>query len=72
MAEQGRKVSGKRFVWCDGRPSFEEFTDGRFITWGMDFEELEGGPVNYTTAIIELPDGQVITTRPDHIKFEVE
>uniref|UniRef100_A0A6M3IGZ8 Uncharacterized protein n=1 Tax=viral metagenome TaxID=1070528 RepID=A0A6M3IGZ8_9ZZZZ len=32
---------------------------GKFIQYGIDFEEFESGPASYTTAIVEMSDGTV-------------
>lgn len=44
-----------------------EFTNGRFHQFGNNFESGLG---NYTTAIVELEDGQVVEAVVDSIKFE--
>lgn len=49
--------------------SFWTTVHGRFHGWGVDFEELENGVGNFTVAIIELDDGQIIEALPDRIKF---
>ncbi len=43
---------------------------GIFHQFGSDFEEFETGPGNYTTAIIELPDGTIITPLAELIRFD--
>ena len=60
-----RECRGKYYV--SGR--FEEFERGTFLGFGIDFEEFESGPAQYTTAIVELRDGRVITTTPGDIQF---
>lgn len=40
-----------------------------FHQFGSNFEEFEDGPGNYTTAVIEWPDGSVETVQPEAIKF---
>lgn len=60
-----RKCRGKYFV----KRGFEEFENGTFLGFGIDFEEFESGPAQYTTAIVELTDGQVVVTTPDQIQF---
>lgn len=60
-----RKCRGKYFV----KRGFEEFENGTFLGFGIDFEEFESGPAQYTTAIVELADGQVVVTTPDQIQF---
>ncbi len=32
---------------------------GTFHQFGVNYEEFETGPGNYTTAIVEMPDGSV-------------
>ena len=41
----------------------------KFHQWGTDYEELETGPGQYSTAIIELPDGEVENIPADMIEF---
>lgn len=36
---------------------WEEFEDGIFHGFGIDFEEFDSGPAQFTTAIVELADG---------------
>lgn len=47
----------------------KEFHEGTFHQWGNDFEEFEDGPGNYTVAIVELPDGKVVTPNAKDIQF---
>lgn len=42
---------------------------GFFHQWGIDYEEFESGPGNYTVAVIELDDGTVVMARADTVKF---
>ncbi len=44
--------------------------EGVFHRWGENYEEFENGPGNYSVAIVELPNGEVITPSADLIKFE--
>lgn len=60
-----RECRGKYYV----SGHFEEFERGTFLGFGIDFEELEGGLAHYTTAIVELRDGRVVSTAPDNIQF---
>jgi len=48
---------------------YEEFESGKFLGFGVDYEEFESGPAQYTIAIVELKDGKVITTHPGFIQF---
>ena len=60
-----RECRGKYYV----SGHFEEFERGTFLGFGIDYEEFESGPAQYTTAIVELRDGRVITTTPGDIQF---
>jgi hypothetical protein len=40
-----------------------------FHCFGVDYEEFENGPGNYSTAIIELPDGSIKSIPVELIKF---
>ncbi|MCP4677746.1 MAG: hypothetical protein GY854_19955 [Deltaproteobacteria bacterium] len=41
-----------------------------FHGWGVEYEEFECGPGNYTIAIVEFDDGTVGTVVPSLIKFQ--
>lgn len=60
-----RECKGKYY----SEDHFEEFESGKFLGFGIDYEEFDSGPAQYTTAIVELKDGKVIITTPDHIQF---
>lgn len=49
------------------QPDFEN--EGVFHTWGVAYEEGDTGFGNYTVAIVELPNGEVVTPLPSNIKF---
>ena len=42
---------------------------GLFHLWGSAYEQFESGPGNYTTAIIELPGGRIVTSSPEDVHF---
>lgn len=42
---------------------------GLFHEWGVEYEEFDTGPGNYSVAIVELPDGQVKTYPAHRVKF---
>ena len=46
-----------------------ETVKGLFHQWGVNFEEFESGPANYTVAIVELDDGSVEMVPANLIKF---
>lgn len=58
---------------CKGRyyrkGEYIGFGLGYFHQWGNDYEEFESGPGNFTVAIVELPDGKVITPLAKDIQF---
>lgn len=47
----------------------KEIGIGEFHSWGCCYEEFEAGPGNYSTAIVEMQDGSIITPYPTDIKF---
>jgi len=51
------------------RTGLEDAAEGRFHGWGVEYEEFENGPGNYTVAIIEMPDGSVQTLAPFLVRF---
>ena len=46
-----------------------ETVKGKFHQWGVNFEEFESGPANYTVAIVELDDGSVEMVPANLIRF---
>lgn len=40
-----------------------------FHQWGLDFEELNGGNVTYSVAIIEMSDGKIRLEYAANIRF---
>jgi len=69
-----RKVTVFKWVAAhkDGNVFMEkaELCKGLFHQFGCDFEEFESGAGNYTTAIVELPSGEIITPCVDLIRFD--
>ena len=60
------------FKWEQNKNrSFSKVEDGEglFIQYGTDYEEFETGPGNFTTAIVEMPDGSVKNISVDLIQF---
>lgn len=47
----------------------ETIVHGVFHQWGVDYEEFENGPGNYSTGIVELEDGSIQRFIPENIKF---
>ena len=42
---------------------------GRFHCWGCSYEEFETGPRNFSTAIIELDNGQIVNCAAETVRF---
>ena len=40
-----------------------------FHQFGASYEEFEMGPGNFTTAIVEWPDGRVESVPAEHVRF---
>ncbi len=64
-----RKCKGRTRVNVNGRWEMQEFEKGYFHGWGTDYEEFESGPGNFSVAIVELPDGRVVTPAAGDIVF---
>lgn len=61
---------GRRQFFNSNREYFNKIeVDGLFHQWGSDFKEFDAGPGNYTVAIVELPDGSIVTPDADKIIF---
>lgn len=58
---------------CKGRyykaGNFIDFELGHFHQWGCNYEEMEVGAGNFSVAIVELPNGEVIMPIADDIQF---
>lgn len=55
-----------------GRPEYIGESEAVFHCWGTNFEEYESGPGNFTTAIVEYPDGRVDSVEVHKIRFTRE
>lgn len=60
-----RKCKGRYFY----QGKYHEFVMGYFHEWGVNYEEFESGAGNYSTAIVELPNGKVVMPTADDIVF---
>jgi hypothetical protein len=54
---------------ADKRWKLEEKGEAVFHQFGCNYEEFESGPANYTTAIIEWPDGTVGNVPVERVRF---
>lgn len=68
-----KRIDMDKLRRCKGRYWFQEdwheFELGYFHRWGSNFEEFENGAGNYSVAIVELPDGRIVTPVADDITF---
>jgi len=54
---------------ADGRRKLEEIGEAVFHQFGCNFEEFESGAGNFSTAIVEWPDGRVENVPAQNIRF---
>lgn len=45
---------------------------GTFVQYGTDYQEMDHGTGNFTTAIVEMKDGTVVNVQVELIKFDKE
>ncbi len=66
-----RKVIVYKWEKADGATHYEKVIvgNGLFHGFGVDYLEFESGPGNYSTAIVEMPDGTVMNVHVDMIVF---
>ena len=66
-----KKVYVYEYKRANGETKYhKEFLDeGKFHGFGVDYEEFETGPGNYSTAIVEMPDGSVKNVPVELIVF---
>ena len=69
-----RKVIYSEYKWSPEvkRNVKVEVGEAVFHQFGVEYEEFEGGPGMYSTAIIELPDGSVLNIPAALIRFVKE
>ena len=51
------------------RTGLEDAAEGTFHGWGVEYEEFESGPGNFSVAIVEMADGTIQTLMPWAIRF---
>lgn len=61
MVREYRKQEDRTWKLEEGEAMFHQF--------GCNYEEFENGAGNYTTAIIEWPDGTVMNVPVEHVRF---
>ena len=57
--DQGRSYNKKVFSF-----------NAKFHQFGVNYEEFEGGPGNYSTAIVELEDGLIQSVDVEMVRFK--
>lgn len=69
-----RPVSVRKYQRKPGEAYMELVPDGHglFHGFGVDYEDTDAGPGNFSTAIIERPDGTIINVPVHLIRFEDE
>ena len=70
--ESKRNVFVYEYRKVDGKSYYDMFPigEGIFHQFGVDYEEFETGPGNYSTAIVEMPDGSVKNVPVELIVFK--
>lgn len=64
-----RICNGNYTEYEDGKYVTKEFEHGIFHEFGIDYEELSCGVAHYTTAIVELDNGKIVTPAVNMIQF---
>ena len=66
-----RPVMTYKSVLAANHQQYDTVEDGQglFVQYGCDYEEFESGPGNYSTAIVEMPDGTVKNIPVGKLKF---
>jgi hypothetical protein len=52
-----------------GRWNLEEKGIATFHAFGMNYQEFESGAGNFSTAIVEWPDGRIDNVPVEHVRF---
>lgn len=67
----GRKVVVYEMQKAKGAAHWEKVCvgNGIFHQFGCDYEEFEAGAGNYTTAVVEMPDGSIKNVHVEMIVF---
>ena len=66
-----RKVIVFKYHRPEGQTHYDKkpIGKGMFHQWGCDYEEFETGAGNFSTAIVEMEDGEVKNIPAEMIKF---
>ena len=61
----GRQMEGTNRL----KYALEPQGEATFHQFGVGYEEFEAGPGNFTTAVVEWPDGRVESVPVEHVRF---
>lgn len=69
--EKMRRIQWYEYKKIEGQSNFDKVLQGDaiFHQWGVDYEEFETGPGNYSTAIIELANGTIKNVPAEMVEF---
>ena len=58
-----------KVIGDDGKLYMVDKTEAVFLSFGVDFEQHENGPANFSTAIVEHADGTVESMPVEYVRF---
>ena len=69
-----RKVTIYKWQRVEGKCALDKVAIGHgiFHQFGIDYEEFETGPGQFSTAIVEMPDGSLKNVPVELVKFETK
>ena len=69
-----RNVKVFKYQKTEGKSGFGKVFDctAEFHEFGVDYEEFDSGAGNFSTAIVELPDGTIKNVPVELVQFEKE
>ena len=62
----------KQLIEGTGKIQDEFNSEGVFLTWGTDYEELRNGVGQYSIAIVQTPEGLIEGVHISNLKFVIE
>lgn len=69
IIKKGQMQMNKPEEWTKKGRYKTEILRGVFHGWGTGYDELKDGPVQTTTAIVELPNGKIKTPKADCVRL---
>jgi len=64
-----RRVMLRSKKYIEGKYVYEDVAEGVFHQWGLDILEFQDSAASYTVALIEMPDGTIISATADCVRF---